>query len=256
MLAESVLGLGRSRFESKIEGTNPQIAALMSIITKQLAHLEELPLFPLHSVLYPYAPMHLHVFEERYRQLVRHCHEFDVPFGVVLIRNGTDTGDHAEPYMIGTTARVQDIHEYPDGQLDINISGQSRFRIRRLDETNPVLLGFVEPVYDVEPESTDRMDALSMRAKELFQQWLSRMLARQDFEVEIRFPDDPYVLSLVIANHLPVENSQKQLLLELNDTCDRYTHLIPMLEKQIVETKVSTFYRLKTTQVQDWISPN
>jgi Lon protease-like protein len=221
-----------------------------------VAHLEELPLFPLHSVLYPYAPMHIHVFEDRYRQLVRHCHEFDLPFGVVLIRNGSDTGEIAEPFMIGTVAKVQAVHEYPDGRLDITITGQRRFRIRRLDEDNPVLVGYVEPVYELEPESDDRLSALTLRAKELFQQWLSRMLARPEFEIDVQFPEDPYVLSLIIANHLPVENSQKQLLLEINDTCDRYSRLIPLLEKQIVETKVATLYKLEKSQVQEWINPN
>jgi len=64
-------------------------------------HLEPLPLFPLHTVLFPYAPLQLHVFESRYRELIQYCSEEDTGFGIVLIRQGAEVGGEAEPYMVG-----------------------------------------------------------------------------------------------------------------------------------------------------------
>ncbi|HVL39075.1 MAG TPA: LON peptidase substrate-binding domain-containing protein, partial [Fimbriimonadaceae bacterium] len=74
--------------------------------------LEEMPLFPLNTVLFPYATVQLHVFEDRYRDLVRNCIEFDRPFGIVLIRNGDEVGGQAEPYMVGTAVRIVQVHHF------------------------------------------------------------------------------------------------------------------------------------------------
>ena len=71
-----------------------------------MAHLEEIPLFPLHTVLFPHASLHLNVFEERYHQMLRYCLEYDQPFGIVLIRSGSEVGGAAEPYMVGTACRI------------------------------------------------------------------------------------------------------------------------------------------------------
>ena len=62
--------------------------------------LEELPLFPLQTVLFPYAEQYLHIFEERYQEMVQLCLKEDRPFGVVLIRSGSEVGP-AEPYLVG-----------------------------------------------------------------------------------------------------------------------------------------------------------
>src|SRR5947207_994253 len=96
--------------------------------------LEELPLFPLNAVIFPYAALQLHIFEERYRDMVRNCLEFDRPFGIVLIRSGGETG-HADPYMVGTAVRITGVRNYDDGRMDIEVQGERRFRIRELDES-------------------------------------------------------------------------------------------------------------------------
>src|SRR5712691_11117723 len=67
---------------------------------------ELLPLFPLGSVLFPGALMPLHIFESRYRLLVRRCIQRKQSFGIVLIRSGSEVGASAEPHAIGTEARI------------------------------------------------------------------------------------------------------------------------------------------------------
>ena len=112
--------------------------------------LEELPLFPLETVLFPYAALQLHVFEERYRDMVRDCMSSDKPFGIVLIRSGDMTGGSAEPYMVGTAVRIVQVYTYEDGRLDIQVQGERRFRIRKIDESKPYLVGWVEPVIELD----------------------------------------------------------------------------------------------------------
>lgn len=106
----------------------------------------ELPLFPLHSVLFPGVALPLHIFEERYRQMVAHCIERGEPFGVVLIRDGREVGGGQLSLAdVGTTAIIRKAGRYPDGKLDILTIGARRFRIGEIDaDRQPYLVGDVE----------------------------------------------------------------------------------------------------------------
>jgi len=199
--------------------------------------------------------MQLHVFEGRYRELVRFCQEFDSQFGVVLIRSGSEVGE-AEPYMVGTTARIQNVSRYEDGRMDVTVIGERRFRIRKMSEEKPYLVGFAEPVLDAAIVNLERFEALCQKAKELFEQWVKSVLASHDMEVHVKFPADPATLSFIIANYLHLENLTKQGLLELCDPEQRLAELIPILEHQVVEARMGKAYRLDPSQLQEWISPN
>src|SRR4030067_2100194 len=94
----------------------------------------DLPLFPLNTVLFPGMPLPLHIFEERYKRLIRDCLETHQPFGVVLIRKGYEAnGPLAEPHEIGCTARIVDIQPLSDGGINVITLGENRFRIHSLD---------------------------------------------------------------------------------------------------------------------------
>jgi uncharacterized protein len=220
--------------------------------------LEELPLFPLNTVIFPYATLQLHIYEERYLEMVKLCMDYDRPFGIVLIRAGGEPGQPEDPYMVGTAVRiVKVLHTYDDGRLDIQVTGERRFRIRRLDESRPYLTGFVEPVVELEIEDTTRAEELVRRAREEFEILVQRLFARQEFSVQVVFPSDPVALSFTIANLLPMENIDKQRLLETTDTEERFEDLLPVLENQILEARQAPpFYRISSEDMQEWISPN
>ena len=109
---------------------------------------EMLPLFPLGAVLYPGMLLPLHIFEERYRQLVRDLLDGPEPrrFGVIAIRKGRETGiDGVQSlYEIGCTAVLRRVDQHEDGRYDIVAVGTERFRLLGLDETRPYLRGEVE----------------------------------------------------------------------------------------------------------------
>ena len=73
----------------------------------------EVPLFPLGTVLFPHMPMSLHIFEERYKTMMRDCREASTTFGIVAIRSGQETGGGAVPYEVGTLAQLDEIEELP-----------------------------------------------------------------------------------------------------------------------------------------------
>ena len=90
----------------------------------------ELPLFPMNTVLCPGIALPLHIFEDRYRALVRHCIDTTSPFGVVMIREGREVGTGAISFTgIGTIAEIRDAGRYEDGRYDLLIVGTRRFEI-------------------------------------------------------------------------------------------------------------------------------
>jgi Lon protease-like protein len=219
--------------------------------------LEELPLFPLHTVLFPYANLRLHIFEDRYREMVRSCLDEDRPFGIVLIRTGSETGP-VDPYLVGTAARIIVAETFDDGRMDIQVQGERRFRIRELDDrSSPYLIGRVEPVVEHEIEGSPRVDEVLERARSEFEVLIQRLFAPQKLNVEVKFPEDPVALSFTIANLLPMENLEKQRLLETTDTLERMEDLLPILRGHIDEASPETsYYRLTTDDLSEWIFPN
>lgn len=219
--------------------------------------LEEMPLFPLDTVLFPYAQLQLHVFEDRYREMVRHCTQHDQPFGVVLIRSGEEVGGQAEPYLVGTAVRIVSVHTFDDGKMDVRVHGERRFRVRKLDETKPYLVGYVEPLIELEVEDTPRAEELVLRSREYVQAYIENYFSRFDVKVaKIKLPTDPTALSFVVANFLQIENLDKQRLLETTDTLDRLSEMIPILERHMVEAKVADDHKVSPSHFREWIFPN
>ena len=128
----------------------------------------EIPLFPLRSVLCPGVALPLHIFEERYRLMVNRCIERGEPFGVVLLREGSDVGPmRGQVASVGTTAAIRRAGTYPDGRLDILTVGEQRFRLEGVDNVSePYLVGKVslldEPT-GPEGEASDRAQRVGRR---------------------------------------------------------------------------------------------
>jgi Lon protease-like protein len=220
--------------------------------------LEELPLFPLRTVLFPHATLRLHVFEERYRIMIHDCLRMDGPFGIALIRDGEENGP-ADPYLVGTVARITKVETYEDGRMDVEVVGERRFRVREFDESKPYLLGRVEPVE--EHLAADPLDPVVLEARDTFQALVQRYFERQRFDVQVVFPPDPRALSFTIANLLPFDDLVKQRLLEITDTLDRFEELLPYLraalrEMQPIPTSGRSFMPLGTNDLDEWATPN
>ena len=105
---------------------------------------ERIPLFPLNVVLLPGAPLPLHIFEPRYRQMVKDCLEEKSEFGMLLaMPKGVA--------RVGCTAEIVEVvKRYPDGRMDILTVGRAPFRVVELFEENPLLEGHVDYLEDRE----------------------------------------------------------------------------------------------------------
>lgn len=215
----------------------------------------EIPIFPLHAVLFPHSRLQLHIFEPRYRQMVSNCIATGGYFGVALIRIGEESGEPAEPYLVGTMVRIVDVHSYSDGRFDINVLGISRFRIRQLDETMPYMTARVETLEESPPSNEDELDILAKDCRRLCENLIRHQLRVAEMDIDVRFPDGPEGLSYSIANLLDFTLLQKQAFLEMTDTLGRLEAMHEYLSDLSIPSE-SEPKRLRAVDLRDWISVN
>ena len=117
----------------------------------------EIPFFPLRTVLFPGMPLPLQIFEPRYRTMTRELLESGGVFGVLLIREGNEVGGGAVPYSVGTTARIEQCQELPNGRYVVSARGKRRFRVVRTLPPRPYPYGEVEYIDDGQWEEEARL---------------------------------------------------------------------------------------------------
>jgi Lon protease-like protein len=107
-----------------------------------------LGMFPLSTVLFPRAGLPLHVFEDRYRELMAHCMNGDGEFGVVLIARGSEVGGSDQRVGVGTVARIANVAELGDGRLLVVATGVRRVRVDRWLPDDPYPVALVADIPD------------------------------------------------------------------------------------------------------------
>ncbi len=184
-----------------------------------------LPLFPLQTVLLPRAPLPLHIFEDRYKEMVRDVMLSDSEFGVVLAREGGVLN-------IGCTARVDRIiRQFEDGKVDLVAVGQQRFRILAIDSERSYLRAEIEEIEDddFEPVPEGKLnEALLLHA---------RCAQAEDEDAETPEPDEPLVSFVLGAISPDVEF--RQLLLGTRSEARRIelvaAHLAELVRRRELE---------------------
>jgi uncharacterized protein len=147
----------------------------------------EIPLFPLHQVLCPGIVLPLHIFEDRYRAMTRHCLDTGEPFGVVLIRDGREVGTKGVATLagVGAFAEIREAGRYPDGRYDVLAAATGRFAIDSVDaQREPYLVAEVTPLDD-EVGDESRAERLAARAIQRFVRYLDLMRARDGESSEV-----------------------------------------------------------------------
>ena len=198
---------------------------------------ERLPLFPLDLVLFPGMFLPLHIFEPRYRLLMRRCSERESQFGIVLIRAGTEVGKPAVPHGIGTAGAIVAVNALPDGRSFVVIKGERRFSIERvIDDEEPYLVADVRWLDDA--EGTDAA-AAAATAREVYGEYLLAVSAAtaEDGAEPTAEPSASLTtveLSFRIAADLPVNNPDRQRLLEAPTAAARLAAEIHALKSETV----------------------
>ncbi len=192
---------------------------------------QQVPLFPLRTVLFPDGPLPLRVFEPRYLDMVSRCLREQSEFGVLLLLEGTETST-AHTASVGTLARIVDWYQGSDGILGITVVGSRRFELQRVErQSDGLYLGEIAPSA---PEASVPLPAEYLPMAELLRAILGD-LGKLYGQLPRRFEDSSWV-GCRFAEILPMPLEQKQHCLQLNDPIARLEFVRPMLRSVRWET--------------------
>jgi uncharacterized protein len=208
---------------------------------------QKLPIFPLNMVLFPGAQIQLHIFEERYRQMIGRCLEQNSSFGVALIRSGSEVspddpwvrrqleladvtdelelgalkrelGGETVPHSVGTTAQISvgESVRLSDGRYYLVASGQRRFRIQYFVQRQPYLIASV--AYLPEESSAVVAEPANQLRQLYTRYWAALSAATGEAAPAETLPEQVIDLTYWMANRLQVGNAQKQRWLEADIT--------------------------------------
>ena len=196
--------------------------------------VHELPLFPLNTVLFPGMSLNLHIFEERYKEMIRRCIDKQTQFGVSLIHKGAEAfGPPAEPYAIGCTAQIMEVQPLSDGRMNIVARGQERFRIVLLDRSKTPYLNSIIELFPLGVRDHDFIEQSSQQLKPWLQRYLETLAASGEIQMNLpEIPDTPRLLAYLAADTLKVSNQAKQNFLAIEYTDDLLTSLLSAYRRE------------------------
>ncbi len=197
----------------------------------------QLRLFPLNAVLFPGTPLHLHVFEPRYKQLVEECLREHAPFGVVLISEGGEAGDPSvTPHDVGTVAEIREVTRLPMERYYVGTIGCERFHIQEIVSRQPYLTARVDYLAE-ERLPQQRCTDLADEVRIILKEYLRLLVHVCASDAEVDLPSDARATSYIAADALRIGNPLKQRLLELPGTKQRLTAEIRLLRRLVPQLR-------------------
>ena len=185
---------------------------------------DQLPMFPLNSVVFPGMTLPLLVFEDRYRMLVSHLLTIEDPaqriFGTVAIREGYEVGDHGAQsvYRVGCVLQLTEAERQPDGTFEIVAVGRERLVLDHMERGGDFPLGMASMV--TEPEIVVP-EPILQRARATFTAYRAAMVAIQGDPFSGTLPRDPDYLAWTLSALAPLPMAERQSLLEAEDATER-----------------------------------
>lgn len=188
-----------------------------------------IPIFPLNIVLFPELPLPLHIFEERYKIMIKECLEEKKEFGVVYTKE-----NHIK--KVGCTAKIlRVLKEYDDGRMDILTQGVQRFKINELSEEKSYLQSAVSFFEDGEEPETEEMINLTKEGMQLLKTLEKLTVNKNDISFIEKL--DIRIISFIISGIGGFTMNEKQQFLEMTSTSERLRFSVESLKKIIEEVK-------------------
>ena len=191
-----------------------------------------LPMFPLGTVLFPGMLLPLHVFEPRYKAMIRYCLDNEPEFGVTLITRGQETGGGEERSQIATVSRIIEVGQFPDGRYALQSVGVRRVRVTAWLADDPYPRAMVDDWED------DMMGDASSSLPDTVISKLRRLLAASSEagysvpDATSELSDDPLMASYHAAALAPLSTHDQQRLLLASGPTERWKLLDEMLDEQ------------------------
>jgi Lon protease-like protein len=197
-------------------------------------------MFPLGVVLFPFVHLPLHVFEPRYRALVKDCLRNRQEFGVVLIERGHEVGGGDQRFAVGTVAHITEAAELEDGRWVLDTVGTRRVRIETWlpDDPYPLALATdLDEDHDVDPTLLAPAEQAVRRALAL-----KAELVEPAAPTTVAVDDEPLVAAWQLAAVAPLSPIDQQQLLATSDGNER----LRLLARLATETADVLAYRLSS----------
>jgi Lon protease-like protein len=207
----------------------------MSESYERVRGVSELPLFPLPVVLFPGVPMPLHIFEERYRQLLADVRVGNNLFGLSYFDINTATNTRPPLGHVGCAAEIVEAQLLPDGRANILTVGLIRYRlVEYVEAGEPYLVGRVE-FFEDEREDEELLRERARRVAELFTRIARAVRNLNDDRAGLpELPDaEPERLSFLVAAAMELDAEAKQGLLELRSGAERLERISNLLSQVV-----------------------
>jgi Lon protease-like protein len=198
-------------------------------VADNLQELEEIPIFPLATVLFPGALLPLHIFEDRYKQMMRYAIDNGGVFGLKY-QGDAAIGRETPPEIgsIGCVAKINAVVPLESGRMNVISTGVIRYRVLGLRQSTPFIVARIEPVTD-DLEPGEDLNRIFDDIVDLCRKFLeaAQALDEPNAPVNQDLPEEPEAFSLMVASALPIDNDAKQTLLEMTSTRLRLSRLRP-----------------------------
>jgi Lon protease-like protein len=189
-----------------------------------------IPLFLLKTVLFPHMPLSLHVFEERYKQMLEDCLNTSTSFGVVALREGEEVGETGVPRQVGTLARIVHVQRLSDGRMNLLVTGASRFRVESVVRGKPYLQARVNYLPEEDENVPDVLRRNLLVAFDAYVKTLQQATRGQATLPDL--PEDPEVLAYLIAAAMEGSLDARQQLLEAPGARERMDMELATLRRE------------------------
>ena len=216
------------------------MALIVDSFYAKMSLMEEIPLFPLNTVLFPRTPLQLQIFEPRYLEMVNDCLKEDRQFGVALILNGMEAlGPLAEPHLIGCTAQIIQLEPLGDGRINLTAMGKERIRILDLDRVKkPYLLAKVLP-YPLEMGNVDQTAKSAAVLRRQFNRFMKLLLETGANQLDLdELPEENLGLAYLTAAVLQISPLQKQELLSMQSVEALFARLRSHYQRELALLEV------------------
>ncbi len=197
----------------------------------------ELAMFPLGTVVFPYSALPLHVFEPRYRALVRDVNDSDGEFGIVLIERGSEVGGGDARFDVGTLVHLVRCDPFPDGRYALVAFGVARLRVHEWLADDPYPRAVVELFSDdtdsIAIDDAELRDEIIARLQEVYE-WYARADPNLSVPSRIEVSDDLDVATFELCAKAPLGALDAQALLAAASRGERLRRLRTLLDDQLV----------------------
>lgn len=199
----------------------------------------QLPIFPLPNVLlFPNMVLPLHIFEERYKRMTSDCLRGDRLLGLFLLQQGwEEEGATPTPYEVGGMGRITRAVKYPNGSMDILLSGVARVHVLRYIQQKPYLVAEVE-MWPDDSDDSEGLQALTRRMVGLFERFVSAKASEaHELLTSLKLLASPIDLLHFVVTHMPLDVHHKQEIMHLRPIDERITMMITFLNRELSGAK-------------------